>query len=158
MSWITKYSNFGVILKQVGDYLRSPCPFHKEQEASFFVYPDGGYHCFGCGAHGTYDQFLEHMGVDSQYRVEKLSDWTTPPNFMIDTWLINKEKHLQEILKDQPFTTKIKVFDQWDQCVILARNIPYEQKYPLRFLASLEHNYCRILKDNNLEIEDPWNI
>lgn len=28
------------------------CPFHAERTASFKVYGDGTYHCFGCGAHG----------------------------------------------------------------------------------------------------------
>jgi CHC2 zinc finger len=29
------------------------CPLHKEKTASFTVYPDNHYHCFGCGAHGN---------------------------------------------------------------------------------------------------------
>src|SRR6476469_9683071 len=28
------------------------CPFHGEKTPSFYVYEDGHYHCFGCGAHG----------------------------------------------------------------------------------------------------------
>ncbi|MEO8285021.1 MAG: CHC2 zinc finger domain-containing protein [Chloroflexota bacterium] len=29
------------------------CPFHDDSDPSFVVYPDGHYHCFGCGAHGN---------------------------------------------------------------------------------------------------------
>lgn len=37
------------------------CPFHNEKTASFKVYPNGTYHCFGCGAHGDVITFV--MGV-----------------------------------------------------------------------------------------------
>ena len=51
------------------------CPFHDEKTPSFHVYPDGHYHCFGCGAHGTTIGFL--MDVDSltfPEAVEALAD------------------------------------------------------------------------------------
>lgn len=28
------------------------CPFHSDRTASMALYPNGGYHCFGCGKHG----------------------------------------------------------------------------------------------------------
>jgi hypothetical protein len=28
------------------------CPLHQEKTASFYVYPDNHYHCYGCGSHG----------------------------------------------------------------------------------------------------------
>ena len=34
------------------------CPFHEEKTASFVIYPDNSYHCFGCGAHGNAIDFL----------------------------------------------------------------------------------------------------
>lgn len=34
------------------------CPFHNEKTASFKVYPDNTYHCFGCGAHGDVITFI----------------------------------------------------------------------------------------------------
>lgn len=34
------------------------CPFHDDHTPSFAVYPDGRYHCFGCGAHGDAVQWL----------------------------------------------------------------------------------------------------
>lgn len=37
------------------------CPFHNEKTASFKVYPNGTYHCFGCGAHGDVITFV--MGI-----------------------------------------------------------------------------------------------
>lgn len=29
------------------------CPFHNERKPSFVLYPDGGWHCYGCGKHGN---------------------------------------------------------------------------------------------------------
>ena len=35
------------------------CPFHSERSASFKTYPgQRGYHCFGCGAHGSVIDFV----------------------------------------------------------------------------------------------------
>jgi DNA primase len=28
------------------------CPFHADRTASLCLYPNNGFHCFGCGAHG----------------------------------------------------------------------------------------------------------
>lgn len=41
------------------------CPFHKEREPSFVVYPDGSWHCFGCRKHGNdIIDFVKHkIGV-----------------------------------------------------------------------------------------------
>lgn len=38
--------------RRSGDKFIAKCPFHEEKHASFYVYPDNSWHCFGCGAHG----------------------------------------------------------------------------------------------------------
>lgn len=39
-----------------------PCPFHNERTGSLKLYPgDGGYHCFGCGAHGDVIDFVSRV-------------------------------------------------------------------------------------------------
>ena len=52
-----------VQLKKAGANHMGLCPFHDEKTPSFHVYPDGHYHCFGCGAHGTTIGFL--MDLDA---------------------------------------------------------------------------------------------
>ena len=42
-----------VQLRRHGTLHVGRCPFHDDWEPSFVVYPDGYYHCFGCGAHGS---------------------------------------------------------------------------------------------------------
>lgn len=37
------------------------CPFHIEKTPSFRVWPDGHYHCFGCGAHGGATHLLMQL-------------------------------------------------------------------------------------------------
>lgn len=38
------------------------CPFHREKTASMKLYPDsGGFHCFGCGAHGSVIDFVMRL-------------------------------------------------------------------------------------------------
>jgi len=55
------YAAMGIYLTRVGSYWKSPCPFHSEDDPSFTVYPDGGYHCFGCQKHGTMAQLYEEV-------------------------------------------------------------------------------------------------
>lgn len=39
-------------LKRSGANYVGCCPFHNEKTPSFYVYPDGHFHCYGCGKHG----------------------------------------------------------------------------------------------------------
>ncbi|MBA3845914.1 MAG: DNA primase [Planctomycetes bacterium] len=39
-------------LRRSGQNHTCCCPFHQERSPSCYVYDDGHYHCFGCGAHG----------------------------------------------------------------------------------------------------------
>lgn len=53
--WLTKY---GIEIDKKGF---TCCPFHNEKTASFRVYKDGTFHCFGCGAHGDVITFVMKM-------------------------------------------------------------------------------------------------
>lgn len=41
-----------------GDKRSTICLFHDEKTASFFIYPNNSYYCFGCGAHGNAIDFV----------------------------------------------------------------------------------------------------
>ena len=63
-----------VQLRNAGSNQMGLCPFHDEKTPSFHVYPDGHYHCFGCGAHGTTLGFLMEMdGLTFPQAVEALA-------------------------------------------------------------------------------------
>lgn len=44
--------NAGLVLKAKGSRLWTCCPLHGEKTPSMCFFPDGRYHCFGCGADG----------------------------------------------------------------------------------------------------------
>ena len=60
------YEKFGFDLIESGSRYKMPCPFVPENTASFVIYEDLGFHCFSCGAHGTYKDFLIRIGEDSE--------------------------------------------------------------------------------------------
>ncbi len=44
--------------KKVGNSYLMLCPFHDDKNPSLSVFPEGNYHCFGCGEKGNYVSFL----------------------------------------------------------------------------------------------------
>ena len=44
--------SFGLYLRQKGSRYWACCPLHDEKTASMCFFPDGKWHCFGCGRHG----------------------------------------------------------------------------------------------------------
>lgn len=63
-----------VRLARSGRQLKGCCPFHNEKTPSFYVYEDGQYHCFGCGAHGDAISFvMQSEGAGFMEAVERLA-------------------------------------------------------------------------------------
>ncbi|MFC1854787.1 DNA primase, partial [Candidatus Dependentiae bacterium] len=51
-----------VHLKQMGNYWKGPCPFHKENDASFTISPDKQiFYCFGCHEGGDAISFISKV-------------------------------------------------------------------------------------------------
>jgi DNA primase len=63
-----------VRLARSGRQWKGCCPFHGEKTPSFYVYDDGHYHCFGCGAHGDAIGFvMQSEGAGFMEAVERLA-------------------------------------------------------------------------------------
>ena len=63
-----------VRLARSGRQMKGCCPFHNEKTPSFYVYEDGQYHCFGCGAHGDAISFvMQTEGAGFMEAVERLA-------------------------------------------------------------------------------------
>ncbi len=61
-------------LARSGRQWKGCCPFHGEKTPSFYVYEDGHYHCFGCGAHGDAIGFvMQSEGAGFMEAVERLA-------------------------------------------------------------------------------------
>jgi DNA primase len=61
-------------LARSGRQWKGCCPFHGEKTPSFYVYEDGHYHCFGCGAHGDAIGFvMQAEGAGFMEAVERLA-------------------------------------------------------------------------------------
>lgn len=60
-------------LKKSGDKYSALCPYHSERKASFFLYPNGTFHCFGCGKSGDVIQLTQDLcGTDFLGAIEIL--------------------------------------------------------------------------------------
>lgn len=55
---VDKLADYGVEVDRRG---YAKCPFHGEKTASFKVYGDDTFHCFGCGAHGDVIDLIRKM-------------------------------------------------------------------------------------------------
>jgi DNA primase len=63
-----------VRLARSGRQWKGCCPFHGEKTPSFYVYEDGHFHCFGCGAHGDAIGFvMQSEGAGFMEAVERLA-------------------------------------------------------------------------------------
>jgi DNA primase len=61
-------------LARSGRQWKGCCPFHGEKTPSFYVYEDGHFHCFGCGAHGDAIGFvMQSEGASFTEAVERLA-------------------------------------------------------------------------------------
>ena len=62
---IVEYIGATVQLRKSGKGWHGLCPFHGERTPSFYVYPEGRWHCYGCGEDGDLITFVEKtQGLD----------------------------------------------------------------------------------------------
>jgi len=63
----------GIHLKRSGNRFVGLCPFHAEKNPSFFIFPDGRFKCFGCGAYGNGIDFVQKLyGCDFKEALKAL--------------------------------------------------------------------------------------
>lgn len=71
VDYIGQYIN----LRKSGNKFQGLCPFHSDKHsASFFVFPNNTFHCFGCQVHGTIIDFvMKYDNLDFKSALAKLS-------------------------------------------------------------------------------------
>lgn len=82
---VAEYQALGIAIVKAGKSYKTLCPFpdHLDSHPSFFVYSDGGYHCFGCGAHGSLEDIYAFYDKDFNYHPSRI-DLTTVRNSVIE--------------------------------------------------------------------------
>ncbi len=61
-------------LRRSGRTFVGLCPIHTEKNPSFHVYPDGHFHCYGCGAHGDAADLVAAVeGISRKKAIELLT-------------------------------------------------------------------------------------
>jgi len=62
-------------LRRVGTRWVGLCPLHQEKHPSFVVYPDGHFHCFGCGRHGGLAVLVAEVeGISRKEAVRRIAE------------------------------------------------------------------------------------
>ena len=72
--------------------LRMKCPLHNEKTASFFIYPNNSYYCFGCASGGGVVQFIiEHDNKTYDEVIDMFIDDTdvTSDKFLVNSVIKN---------------------------------------------------------------------
>jgi len=90
------------IVKTSGNKYLALCPFHEEKTPSFTVNQDKQfYHCFGCGAHGDYKDFI----INFKHRAEGKSFNSRPKNKTMiteddkDEQIMNLKEQLNKVIQ-----------------------------------------------------------
>lgn len=63
-------------ISDTGRKTKMKCPFHAERTASFFIWPDGSFYCFGCATKGRGAiDLLTSLGYTFPEAIEELSNY-----------------------------------------------------------------------------------
>lgn len=115
---LSAYEQFGFKLQKSGSNYKMCCPFHQEDTPSFMVYPDLSYHCFGCHAHGSYEDFIMFFSGDSNriFYVRSLDDiQTTREEREILRIKQSLERQILASLRESDFVTKETIWNAFDK-------------------------------------------
>lgn len=100
----------GVELRHTGGgRLRGLCPFHEERTPSFFVYPDGRFHCFGCHEDGDIIDFIRKLYNFSFADSLRHLGLHSGPLTQVDRKAIEKEQRRQKL---------VKAFRRWESIYV----------------------------------------
>lgn len=131
------YKKYNINLQRSGNKYKSTCPFHNEDTPSFFVYEDGSYHCFGCSAHGTLNDFVNKFDTNiNKYLIAKTLDTISDVRYtnIIDSL----ERKLLKILEGKDVNTKYKIWKRFDLEFSVLIDTDNIVKRSINFLANID--------------------
>jgi len=149
-----EYKALGIELTKSGNQWRTLCPFpdHIDTAPSFFVYPDGGFHCFGCGAHGSLEDIYNFFELDFRYHTSRI-DLTTLPDAAID-FMPQLRKHLEKQIRLvlDKCTDCFSIYDAFDRLWLDLGFVTFTNRLQMVIIAkrkfytlfkNLEESYVR---------------
>jgi hypothetical protein len=107
------YAQLGLELTPTGDRWKTTCPFHLDSNPSFVVFPDGSYHCFGCGAHGHIRNIQEAFNLEFAF-ITGIPDDCNPLPRWVGQIKKKMEAQLIDKLKEKPAKVKFRAYDMFD--------------------------------------------
>jgi DNA primase len=139
-------------LQQIGDRFKCRCPFHDDTNASFVIFQDQRFKCFGCGLCGDVIDFVQLIEkTDFRGAIEilreknptftknpKISKYTAQRSpeekFLLNKreisislqklWLNRLDKARRKPVKDHEYYTKIhRLESQFDLCLAAQQEI-----------------------------------
>ena len=120
----------------------SRCPFHNEKTASFKVYSNNTFHCFGCGAHGDVITLVMKLeGLDFKEACKRLDgEITYSEQRKIDR--IKREQKSKSEHRNSAKAEYWKAFDNWrnnEKIIELFRPASPDAQPSEEFLTALKH-------------------
>jgi hypothetical protein len=122
------------------------CPFedHNDTSASFVVYPDGFYHCYGCGRWGKMEDLF---GEESKYSSMSSIDFDQINERTLSVAKIRDtvEKKIRKLTGTVPNSTLYKVYDEIDLMFLQLVNNALLNKVDLA--TEIKKESKRIMKE-----------
>jgi hypothetical protein len=154
---LSKYYGFEPRLDAGGRH-KMCCPFHNENSASFVIYPNNSYYCFGCASAGkpinfimaqekkTYDEVIEMFKSDvdvqsTKFFTEVIVKKFDKDHFDLDKYKKNSQFQLGMHLRDRLYTSpelRDKIFGCYMEMDVFFNNSSIEDsKYVDEFVDSI---------------------
>lgn len=143
------YVSQGCQLEPAGERWRAPCPFpdHNETKPSFMVYPDGGFHCFGCGKHGNSpNDFLRLTGQNAVFLVP-MENMKQKPFINLDKLFNKEERNLDFLMHTKDLDKVLNLYDKLDIFKICVREMMEKNKLTVTKVSILISKYVSKLKE-----------
>jgi len=137
-SFLAIYSLY-LDLEPAGAEYRTICPFHNDNNPSFFINPETGlFHCFGCGESGNVWQFLQrYLGIDFKEAVKITSRYGIVPEGYSPNGHSSRSAKLDKVTRNEIIDIIAKV--EGEEVVAGLR----EEQKPKRSLVVVDKFYPR---------------
>jgi len=121
---VSVVQSYGIELRKIGKVYQGLCPFHKDTEPSFTVYPETNtFYCFGCGISGDLTRFIKL--IDPTFHDQFKLDLSSLQHFVEHTssrnyrsyLLVSSSKIFHEMFSTRPVGDVFKIMKKFDNFI-----------------------------------------